>query len=59
MYGEMKYLPDKNTLKLIKKPAGVRLVSCKWIFKVKEGTCRGQISQLVRCQSDLKSKVGC
>ena len=37
MDDEMKSLHDNNTLELIKKPAGARLVSCKWIFKVKEG----------------------
>src|SRR3954471_23054695 len=34
---EMKSLHDNHTWELIKKPAGARLVSCKWIFKVKEG----------------------
>lgn len=37
MVNEMKYLHDNHTWKLIKKPTGVRLISCKWIFKVKEG----------------------
>ena len=37
MDNEMKSLPDNNTWELIKKPIGARLVSCKWIFKVKEG----------------------
>src|ERR1051325_9249622 len=36
MDNEIKSLHDNNTW-LIKKPAGARLVSCKWIFKVKEG----------------------
>ena len=37
MDDEMKSLHDNNTWELIKKPAGARLVSCKWIFKVKKG----------------------
>src|SRR3954465_11008148 len=37
MDDEMKYLHDNHTWELIKKPAGARLVSYKWIFKVKEG----------------------
>lgn len=34
---EIKSLHDNNTWELIEKPVGVSLVSCKWIFKVKEG----------------------
>ena len=37
MDDEMKSLHDNHTWELIKKPTGARLVSCKWIFKVKEG----------------------
>src|SRR3954469_2465409 len=37
MDDEMKSLHDNHTWELIKKPARARLVSCKWIFKVKEG----------------------
>lgn len=37
MNDEMKSLHDNHTLELIKKPSGARLVSCKWILKVKEG----------------------
>ena len=44
MDDEMKYLHDNNTWELIKKPAGAKLVSCKWIFKVKEGI-KGVVSK--------------
>lgn len=37
MNDEMKSLHVNNTWKPVEKPAGARLVSCKWIFKVKEG----------------------
>src|ERR1043165_6788236 len=37
MDDEMKSLHDNDTWELIKKPAGARLVNCKWTFKVKEG----------------------
>lgn len=38
MDDEMKSLHDDNTWEMIEKPAGAMLVSCKCIFKVKEGT---------------------
>ena len=37
MNDEMKSFHDNNTWKLVEKPASARLVSCKWIFKFKEG----------------------
>lgn len=37
MDDEMKSLYDNNTWVLVERPAGARLVSYKWIFKVKEG----------------------
>lgn len=37
MDDEIKSLYDNNTWELIEKPAEARLVSYKWIFKVKEG----------------------
>lgn len=37
MNDEIKSLHDNNTWELIEKPVWTRLVSCKWIFKVKEG----------------------
>ena len=34
---EMKSLYDNNTWSLVKRPTDSRLVSCKWIFKIKKG----------------------
>ena len=34
---EMKSLHDNHTWDLVKRPAGSKLVSCKWIFKRKQG----------------------
>ena len=34
---EMKSLHDNCTWELVKKPAGAKLVSCKWVYKMKEG----------------------
>lgn len=44
MDDEMKSLHDNNIWEMIKKHAGARLVSFKWIFKVKEGI-RGMMSK--------------
>ena len=37
MNEEIKYLHDNNTWELIRKPPDSKLVSCKWIYKRKEG----------------------
>lgn len=37
MDDEIKSLHDNHALDMIEKPVGAKLVSCKWIVKVKEG----------------------
>jgi len=37
---EMKSLHDNHTWELVKKPVGAKLVSCKWVYKTKEGIPR-------------------
>ena len=34
---EMKLLHDNHTWEIVKKPVGVKLVSCKWVYKMKVG----------------------
>ena len=34
---EMKSLHDNHIWELVKKPASAKLVSCKWVYKMKEG----------------------
>jgi len=34
---KMKSLHDNHTWELVKKPASAKLVSCKWVYKMKEG----------------------
>lgn len=53
MDDEMKSLLDNHTWELIEKPAGARLVCCKWTFKVKEGV-EGVISK--RCKARLVAR---
>ena len=34
---EMKSLHDNHTWELVKKPVGAKVLSCKWVYKMKEG----------------------
>lgn len=42
MTDEMISLHVNNTQTLVKKPKDVKLVQCKWLFKVKEGLTEGE-----------------
>ena len=53
MKEEMASLKDNNTWVLVQRPAGRRLVGCKWIFKLKEGVAG---SKSVRYKARLVAK---
>ena len=53
MKEEMTSLKENNTWVLVQRPAGRRLVGCKWIFKLKEGIAG---SESVRYKTRLVAK---